>query len=970
MTSSRLASRIYPRIAQHPASAVAPVLQFVNKSAANAKPGRARLQGRICYLRATQSLLPNLHANLQTYGLQVDHFSDAKLALNALSHQHYDLVLTELNLHHKNHNGKEFIQSISGLTKSPSAKPHILLAVAHEDSEMLSQFLDARAQDYLACDWEEEQLYSRLAAHCEVLAPKITIHHRSLTNAAPNPNKLNKMTPPSRTDRIGAGLVDWLVKHPWWSMFYATLLLVLLSAGVINLSVSTDFRVFFGKDNPELVAFNTIERTYAKNFNVLFVVSAREGDLFTEPSLHAIKALTEASWQVPFATRVDSITNFQHTWSQGDELIVQELVDQAKHLSSEQLNWIKQVALTEPLLINRLISEHGNVAGVNVTIEESNPANRKSGDVATFSRQLMREFQLRYPNLEFRLTGMAMMDDAFYSATVGDMQLLIPAMYLLVVLMVGVMLRSLVAILATTAVIAAASASAMGYAGWLGIQLTAPSSLAPTIILTLAVANSMHLLTVFFNHLALKCSKRDAVIASLNLNLKPVVITSLTTAIGFFSMNFSDSPPFHDLGNLVAIGVLAACIFSLTLLPAILLILPVKARRQQGIQHALMLKLGRWVVQHYRFLLLAMIVLVPIVASGIKSIEVDDNFVEYFDQRYQFRLDTDYVQQHLTGLANIEFSIAAEGPGGVNEPFYLHQLERFANWLRKQPGVTHVNTIVDTMKRLNMNMHGNDPRYYRIPEQRNLAAQYLFLYELSLPLGLDLNNQINLDKSASRVTLTLDNLTNKQQLALEASAAQWLTRNTPSYMHTRGASPTIMFANISQRNIQAMFTGTSIALILISVILIFTFGSFRVGLLSLVPNLVPAIMAFGLWGLLVGKVGLAISVVSAVALGIIVDDTVHFLSKYLSARRTQSLSVGDAIIATFVQVGPALLSTSVVLVCGFLAISLSGFSVSADMGLLTAITMILALCADLLFLPPLLIWIERSQNRTSVASAQ
>lgn len=281
----------------------------------------------------------------------------------------------------------------------------------------------------------------------------------------------------------------------------------------------------------------------------------------------------------------------------------------------------------------------------------------------------------------------------------------------------------------------------------------------------------------------------------------------------------------------------------------------------------------------------------------------------------------------------------------------------------------HVDALTDTMKRLNRNMHADQSSWYKLPDERPLAAQYLLLYELSLPFGLDLNNMINVDKSSTRLRVTMKNMSSNDVLALEVRADEWIKQNLPEYMRSKGSSSTIMFAHIGARNIRSMLLGTTVALLLISLTLIVALRSIKIGLISMVPNLIPAAMAFGLWGLLVGNVGLALSVVTSMTLGIIVDDTVHFLSKYLRARREEGLSPEDAVRYAFTTVGMALVVTSVVLIAGFLVLSLSAFELNSSMGLLTAITIGFALAADFLLLPPLILMMEGKKHETSTLAA-
>ena len=298
--------------------------------------------------------------------------------------------------------------------------------------------------------------------------------------------------------------------------------------------------------------------------------------------------------------------------------------------------------------------------------------------------------------------------------------------------------------------------------------------------------------------------------------------------------------------------------------------------------------------------------------------------------------------------------------GGINDPKYLQNVEDFANWFREQPEVRHVYSITDIIKRLNQNMHGDDPTFYKIPEKRNLAAQYLLLYEMNLPFGLDLNNRINVDKSSSRMTVSTPNIGTAGVLSLERRGRAWLAEHSPA-MSTYGSGLSIIFSYISERNVRSMLKGSVIALILISLIMIIALRDLKLGLLSLLPNLTPAFMAFGVWGLVVGQVGLAVSVMIAMTLGIVVDDTVHFLSKYQRARREHGMNAEDSVRYAFTTVGSAIWVTTLALVGGFTVLAFSGFQINSHMGAMTTLTIVFALILDFFFLPTLLIKLEGSK---------
>ena len=340
---------------------------------------------------------------------------------------------------------------------------------------------------------------------------------------------------------------------------------------------------------------------------------------------------------------------------------------------------------------------------------------------------------------------------------------------------------------------------------------------------------------------------------------------------------------------------------------------------------------------------------------------MNDNFVKYFDETVPFRQATDFMEERLSGLMTQGIQVDSKESGGINNPGYLKVLADFSEWMREQPETENINVLSDVIKRLNKNMHGDNPSYYSLPADRELAAQYLLLYELSLPYGLDLNNQIDVDKASSRIMVTTKNLTSEQNIAVENRISQWFETNAPNYTTTI-ASPNLMFAHIGQRNIYSMLLGTTVALVLISLLLGFALRSVKFGFISLIPNLIPATMGFGIWYLIDGQIGLALSVVTGMTLGIVVDDTVHFLSKYLRARRIKNKTTEESVRYAFASVGRALWITTFVLIAGFMVLAQSSFKLNADMGLLTAITIGIALIVDFVFLPPLLMLIDKTKD--------
>lgn len=748
----------------------------------------------------------------------------------------------------------------------------------------------------------------------------------------------------------------WVLEYRWWVIACSLACVAIAASGGRLIDITTDYRVFFSPDNPRLRAFEALEKTYSKNDNLTFVLAPHSGRVFSRETLAAVQHLTERAWELPYSTRVDSVSNFQQVSARNDELVVGDLVVDGASLDDDELAALQHIALHEPWLRSNLISAAAHVTAVNVTAQLPQVDGAAAvPELARAARALADEVRREFPGIDVYLTGVIMLNNAFAESSLLDLRTLVPASFGVMVLMLVVMLRALWASVMTLLVIVLSIAFALGSGGWLGVPMTPPTVSAPVIILTMAVANCVHILTTFLREVHQGAERHAALKESMRVNLKPTCLASLTTALGFLSLNFSDAPPFRHLGNFVALGVVAAFALAVTLLPATMSLLPVGTRRIGPRGSPVMVWIGDVAVAHRRALLWGMTAITGFLVASITRNELNDVFVHYFDESVEFRRHADFTTENLTGLYQLEYSLQSGEPGGVNGTGYLKDVAAFAEWYRQQPEVKHVVVLTDVMKRLNKNMHAGDERFYTLPESRELAAQYLLVYEMLLPYGLDLNDRLDVSKSATRMTVSIATISSNEILALERRAQQWLDASAAHIVAARGSGTTLMFSDIGRRNITSMLVGTSVALVLISAVLIVALRSVKLGVLSLIPNLVPGAMGFGVWGLTVGEVGLSISAVTGMTLGIVVDDTVHFLSTYLRARREHGHSPADAVRYAFTTVGQALVTTSLVLAAGFLVLSLSSIALNSSMGLMTALVIMCALLADFLLLPPLLL---------------
>ncbi|WP_020408152.1 efflux RND transporter permease subunit [Hahella ganghwensis] len=763
-----------------------------------------------------------------------------------------------------------------------------------------------------------------------------------------------------KSDRIA----NFLVSGKDWLAVVSIAIIVFSICGLPNLYVESDYSVFFDPTNPQLVQHHLIEDEFTKSDTVSFVISSSSDHLFNRQNLEGIIYLTDEAWKLPYSGRVDSITNHQHTDAVGDELFVGDLVDDDV-LEQGDFDEVRQIAIGEPELSNFIVSDDGSVSAANVTLilpDDPIEKDRASIEVVSAARKLASAVMEKYPGLNIQLAGQTTVVATFNTLSEQDSKILFPIMIVLMAVLLILLLRSFTGMLATLVIILTSVACTLGIMGWINTPLNQVTAALPVIIMTIAICDSVHLIYSFQFHRAIGQDKLTALINTYKSNLQPVFLTSATTAVGFLAMNFSEAPPFRELGNWGAVGIMLAFLWSLTLLPALLYWLPINVPKQSSVNFAD--RFSAFLIRNQKRVLILGPLLILVVVSQIPRNELNDNTLGYFKTSVPFRQAADFMQENLTGFDSFNYALRCQETNCINEPEFLKKVDRFKDWLLLQPEIVHVVSYTNVIKRLNQNMNAGDETYYRIPENRELSAQYQLLYELSLPFGLDLNNIINFDKSALKITALVKGQKAKQLLEIESRIDQWLATHLPE-LRTAGGGISIMFSHLGQNNIHSMVSGSLLGLFFITITLILALRSIKYGLISIIPNALPAAMAFGIWGITVAEVNVAVAIVFSFTLGIIVDDTVHFLSKYIRARKDLGLNAEEAVTYAFHHVGKAIVVTTLVLSVGFLTLAFSEFNVNSYMGSMVAMTIVFALILDFFLLPVILLNLDRRQRSGS-----
>lgn len=786
------------------------------------------------------------------------------------------------------------------------------------------------------------------------------------SNSAAN-HDASRHRPVGRMQALLQAYAAWITGHPWWVLLGSVLFAAALSAGMAQLTFRSDSRVFFAEDNPDLLALDKFEATYGRDDTLVFVVGARDGDLFTARRLAAINELTDAAWKLPDVKRVDSLTNFQRAQAVGDDIQIDQLARSGDRLSDQDASRLKREALAEPLLVGRMLASDARLGLVAVNFRfDPDTVSEQTLTAMTAGKALVDDFAKRHPDLDVGLSGSIALDHAFVEASTFDSSVLLPAMVLVLLGIIVFVLRSAAGALATLCVITLGTLSALGTAALLGVPLSSPSVIAPNIILTIACCDCIHLCSGMMRLRREGLSRRDAVREVLAECWWPVTLTTITTSIGFLSLVFSAVPPFAHLGIIVALGSVLTWALTVTFLPALLCVLPWKGPAKTLPAETLSIRVAGMVMKRPRRVL-AIVVVVAATLSGFAfSNRLDDRYVRYFDDSYSFRRATDRLNQELGGFYTLEFSLDSGEADGIARGDYLEQVDRFAQWLRAQPGVTHVHGLPDIMKTVNRAMNGGAVSQYRLPESRDTSAQYLALYEMSLPFGTDLKNQLTADKRSSRLSVNLDDVSTAAMADLQARAQAWAEHNTPLIAASaRGTGTSLLFAHIGNRNIQEMLKGVFSGVLVVWLIFLIAFRSVGLSIIGTIANFVPSLATLGAWALVNGEVGMAVATVASVTFGVVVDDTIHMLTTYSRLRR-DGLSAEAAVRGAFEIVGPGMIAMTLALSSGFACLAFSGFQINAWMGLMASVTILIAVLFDLLFIPSILLAFRGGERKPAL----
>ena len=757
-------------------------------------------------------------------------------------------------------------------------------------------------------------------------------------------------------------LAETIIRYRPLCIIISLLILAGLAQGLSKINFNPDINAFFPENDTLTTSHLSIEDTYSSMDNAVIGIGVKEGTVFTNEVLSLIEDLTERAWKTPHSLRVDSLSNYSYVSADGDDLYIEPFLEGSSTYDLKTLKEKELIIEEEELAYGAIISKDKKTSLINIVFDPPRKdIEAEYQESLNYVLGFIEEARKNHPEVDLIISGIVYMEYQSPMLLKAQMPKLMPTAILVILLTLFLLLRSLVAVAGSFLVILMSVVSAMGSIGFMSGDIAQPFIMVPILIATLAVADCVHLFTLYFQNLDSSRKSKEAMLESLKLNLQPLFLTSLTTAIGFLSLNLAPVEPLRGIGNGVAVGVFLAFIFTVLLLAPIVSYFNVKQSKNINFQKNIARKLGRFSIKNYKRLL----VIVPVISCFLMAFiplnKTNDNPLEFYSERYTTSAaDSKWISQRIGGTFPVSYELNSQGI--VSDPEFLREVDKFSEWLASNKEVLHVSSLSKIMKNLNKTLHGKQEEWNIIPTEPDLSAQYLFFYEMSLPYGLDLTNSISQNKESIKLVASLKELGSLEYREFAKKVENYASQNMPEDMVSIGTGTRPIFAFMSNMLITQLVYALGIGIVLITATIILFFRSLRYGMLTSVTNLLPIGVAFGIWAIVSGEISMLVGIGMGTTLGIIVDFTVHFLSKYLHARRQKNLSAEEAVEYAFETVGFALIITSFSLILGFLVLLQAFFIPIHGFVLFSSIAFLSALIIDLLLFPALLITWDKRYN--------
>ncbi len=742
---------------------------------------------------------------------------------------------------------------------------------------------------------------------------------------------------------------------------------LLLFLAIEKFEFDANVRIWFDKESQIIKDYDNFKANFGTDETVIIAFSDDNG-IFNHKALSSIERITQRLWQTKYIARVDSITNYQYVHADKeypDDILVDSFLEDIKNLSEQELKAKEKIATTDTQTKNLLISEDGTTAVIMARmIPRVTEGNEEYFILENAVKKILDEETIK-TGYDYKLHGVPIVSTEFIKIAKADSGFFTPLVLLSVLLLLIIAFRTLSGGLTPLLVVIITFVSVIAVMALMGFKFNNFTANLPVFITAIGIADAVHIYSIWLFARKEGLNNELAIKHTIEKNFYPAFLTSITTFIGFISLAPSVVIPVKTLGITTAMASILAFLLSIVFLPALLAIINPKIKKGDKsevneLEHpAYAKKYSSFIISHHNKILAFSVAVLVICGIGLAFVKVDSQGIKYFKPQTDIRETTDYIQEKITGPLNLEIIVDSQNSSGVKNPEFLYMVDRFyKDFYQAQSKVKHIRSLLDVIKRFNQVMNADKSEFYTIPNNKELIAQYLLLYSLSLPQGMEINDKMDIDERLFRITASVDIGSSSENMKIINWAKEWWS-TTPYSVNISGQNA--MYTYMEEDVTKTLIMSISLALTLVLILMWIAFRSFKVLLISILTNAMPIILVVGVMGWLGIDIGLGVAISGAIILGVAVDDTIHFLVKYNQAK-SEGKSFSESLEYMITYAGSAIFFTTVVLSVSFGLFLMSEFAPNFNFGVVTAVALILAFLIDIFMLPSILAIVDKRRK--------
>jgi len=748
--------------------------------------------------------------------------------------------------------------------------------------------------------------------------------------------------------------IEFLYKFRWGIVFIIPLIVFMLAANLKHLEIDGSYRIWFEEDAKILKEYDKFRDEFSNDDGIVIVFQDKEG-IFNKKALSSIQRLTEALWEMPHIDRVDSITNYQHVHSEADKpddvLVDDFIIEDLSEATPAYLKNRHEVATHDSIITDSFISRDGTTTMIFARLE---PDANENGDISSEMMGYLTpliETESNKTGYKYWLNGGPPMTQAFVDIAGSDAMIFTPLVFLSSMILLFLLFRRVSGALIPLGVVLFTFLSVLAVQTLLGYKLNNFTANIPVFIVAIGIADAVHIYSLWLMGKKEGKENKEAVFTSLQKNFLPILLTSMTTTVGFSTLAISKVVPVGTLGIATASGAVLAFVISVVWMPAVLLLLkkPIKSATKESVEiKSYGYGYGNFIVRNDKKIIFIGTLIVLLVGIGLAFVKVDSNTIRYFDEEVEIRQSAEFTMDNLTGSMSYILLVDSGKSDGIKEPEFLRTIEKFyTDYQAAFPkDVRDMISLMDTIKRYNEIMNHQNV----IPQDRNLVAQYLLLYSMGLPQGKEITDQMDFDQRKLRINVLTNIVDTSKDIKMITYAKEWWAK-TPYKLTLTGQ--TAMYAYMQKDITDTLIYSLSLTIFIVSLMMLLIFKRLKILWILLLPNLLPVVLVIGIMGWLGFTIDMGVAIAGAIIIGVAVDDTIHFLVKYFDARK-RGLGMAETFDEVLHYAGRAILFTTVVLSLSFSMFVFSTFTPNQNFGVVTATALVIALIMDLIYLPALL----------------